>query len=169
MRKILTAIFAATLLASPGFTASASGAIAGRVLPDPSGPAPTAVWVAPWDAQSAGFRVPVARDGSFATGGMPAGAVELAVETTDGLYVVSTPVTIAPGTTRHLQLAIGGRQDSSPSTEPPKKSRRQGGVWANPVYATLIVVGAAVVLGVGVAALTEPDDPTTTPASPTNP
>jgi hypothetical protein len=100
---------------------------------------------------------------------VPAGTVELAVENSEGLFTVPTPVAIAPGTTRSLQLALGGRQDSSdtlPPSEEEKKSKRKGGVWANPLYATLIVVGSAIVVGFAVNELTKSDNE---PASQSNP
>jgi hypothetical protein len=93
----------------------------------------------------------VAADGSFRVDGIPAGPVELAIETSEGLYVVATPVAIAPGTTRNVQLAFGGRQDSSAPAPPEKeKTKKRGSVWTNPASATLIIVGTAIVVGFAV-------------------
>jgi hypothetical protein len=157
--KLGTLIVTATLV-SRLVWALPAGALAGRVIPAAGVPAARAVLVAP-PGSARPLRGAVGADGSFHVEGVPAGTVDLAVETADGLYVVATPVAIAPGATRNLQLALG-RQDTSP---PPgeKKAKRAGGVWANPLYATLIVVGAAVVVGVAISALTESNSH---PASP---
>ena len=161
MRKLGTAILTAIILARPVWALPA-GAIAGRVLPVDGAPAARAVLVAPSGADRP-LRAELASDGSFHLEGVPAGTADLAVETAGGLYVVATPVAIAPGVTRNLQLALG-RQDTSP---PPgeKKAKRAGGVWANPLYATLIVVGAAVVVGVAISALTQPNSHPASPSS----
>jgi len=111
----------------------------------------------------------VTRDGSFRADAIPAGPAELAIETSEGLYMVATPVAIAPGTTRHVQLAFGGRQDSSapPPAEKEKKKKR-GGIWAHPATATLIVIGSAIVVGFAVDELTNSDGHPVSPSSPTN-
>ncbi|HEX4823510.1 MAG TPA: carboxypeptidase-like regulatory domain-containing protein [Candidatus Polarisedimenticolaceae bacterium] len=162
MKKLATAVLTAILLSRPVW-ALPSGALAGRVLPGPDRPEARAVLVAPASDPGAALRAPVGADGSFRIDGVPAGQADLAVETESGLYVVATPVSIAPGATRNLQLALG-RQDTSP---PPgeKKAKRAGGVWANPLYATLIVVGAAVVVGVAISALTETNSHPASPSS----
>src|SRR5258705_841925 len=100
----------ASLLAVPrGARAGETGVLTGRVLPsvDPRLTAKAkTVWVGATSA-------PVAADGSFRVDGIPGGPAELAIETSEGLYVVAAPAAIAPGTTRRVQLAFGGRQDSS--------------------------------------------------------
>jgi len=161
MKKLGTAVLAAILLSRPVWALPA-GAVAGRVITAAGQPAARAVLVAPAGAGQP-LRAPIGDDGSFRVDGVPAGTADLAVETEGGLYVVATPVAIAPGVTRNLQLALG-RQDTSP---PPgeKKAKRAGGVWANPLYATLIVVGAAVVVGVAISALTSSSSHPASPSS----
>ena len=155
MKKLLVLILASLLAYPAGATSATTGTVSGRVLPTSETPPLKAIWVAPSNG-SAPITAPIAANGSFAVEGIPAGTAELAVETTAGLYVVSTPVAIAPGATRQVQLALGGREDTPvPAGEPPKKKKRAGGVWANPVYATLIVVGSAIVVGLLVNELTK--------------
>jgi hypothetical protein len=163
MKKVLISALVSTLLVRPGYSTVTTGSLAGRVLQGEGRPVAAAVWVAPATAPEQPLHAAVANDGTFAVDAVPAGTAQLAVETAQGLYVVATPVAIAPGVTRHLQLALG-RQDTSP---PPgeKKPKRSGGVWSNPLYATLIIVGAAIVVGVGISALTQPNSH---PASPSN-
>jgi hypothetical protein len=170
MKKILIAILASLLAAPPGSWAASTGSLSGRVITAADRPAATAVWVAPSNAAATPVQASVAADGSFTVNDIPAGTVELAVETSEGLYVVHTPVAIAPGTTRTLQLALGGRQDTSqppPADDTKKKKKTPGGVWANPLYATLIVVGSAIVVGVLVNELTKPNDKPASPSTTT--
>jgi len=169
MKKFVIATLALLLAAPPGSWAASTGSISGRVITFADRPAATTVWVPPSGTAAKPVAATVGADGSFSVSELPAGTVELAVETSEGLYVVHTPVAIAPGTTRTLQLALGGRQDTS---EPPpatdtKKKKNAGSVWANPLYATLIVVGAAIVVGVLVSELTKPNDKPASPSTTT--
>ena len=159
MRLALPIFLAIAIAVPPGALAGETGVLAGYVLPaKANGPAAKTVWVGAIPA-------PVAADGSFEAAGIPVGQSELAIETSEGLYVVATPVAIAPGTTRRIQLAYGGRQDTSapPPTENEKK-KKGGGVWANPVYASLIVVGSAIVLGFAIDQLTQSDNEPVSPS-----
>jgi hypothetical protein len=167
MRKTLIALIASMIATSEGPFAASTGSLSGRVLPVADRPSATRVWIAPSGSTERPLASPVLADGSFAIADVPAGTVGLAVETSEGLYAVHAPITIAPGTTRTLQLALGGRQDTSPvppATEPKEKQKQKAAsVWANPLYATLIVVGSALVIGVLISELTQPSD---RPASP---
>lgn len=143
---------ASALVVPLGALAGETGILTGYVLPsvDIRLIART-VWVGAISA-------PVAADGSFRATGIPGGPSELAIETSEGLFVVATPVTIAPGTTRRVQLAYGGRQDSSaPPPQEKQKKKKSGGVWANPLTASLLIVGSAIVVGVTIDQLTQSD------------
>lgn len=139
--------------------AGETGTLAGRVLPSADGSqVAKTVWVGAVPA-------PVAGDGSFSATGIPVGPTELAIETSEGLYVVATPVAIAPGTTRRVQLAYGGRQDSSAPPPPEKeKKKKSGGFWSNPLTASLIIVGSAIVVGVAIDQLTQSDNEPVSPS-----
>jgi len=159
----LSFALASVLSAHQAAAARELGGLAGRVV-QTAGPPRTvkAVWVA-------GTAAPVAPDGSFRAAAVPVGPAELAIETSGGLYLVATPVAIAPGTTRHVQLAFSGRQDTSPPPAPEnEKKKKRGGVWANPATATLIIVGSAIVLGFAVDELTKSDAPPVSQSNPTN-
>ena len=159
----LSFALASLLAAHQGSPFRETGGLDGRVLPaSAAGVVPTTVWVGAVPAA-------VSADGSFRADAIPAGPAELAIETSEGLYLVGAPVAIAPGTTRHVQLAFGGRQDSSapPATEKEKKKKR-GGIWAHPATATLIVIGSAIVVGFAVDELTNSDGHPVSPSSPTN-
>jgi hypothetical protein len=155
----LPLVLASVLAAPRGAVAGHTGVLTGRVLP--SGDervTATLVWVGAVPAA-------VAPDGSFRVDEIPGGPAEVAIETSEGLYVVATPITIAPGTTRRVQLAFGGRQDTS-APPPPEKKKKRGGVWANPLSASLIIVGSAIVLGLAVDQLTpQPEDVPVSPST----
>jgi hypothetical protein len=142
---VLASSFAVPL----GALAGATGALTGRVLPPPNGRLIAKnVWVG--DKPAA-----VAADGSFSMDGIPAGPAELAIETSEGLFVVTHPVAIAPGTTRRVQLAFGGRQGTSAPTPPEKDNKKErAGLWANPATATLIIIGSAIIVGLAIDQLT---------------
>ncbi len=158
MRAILMLPLAAALAAHPGAFAAATGTLAGRVLPSAGGRLEaTRVWVAPGVSPASPLPAEVALDGSFQLDGIPAGPVELAIESSEGLYVVHAPVAIAPGATRRVYLMLSGREDTSPPPAPEdkEKKKRGGAVWSNPTTATLIVIGAAIVVGAGIDQLTK--------------
>jgi len=159
MRVTLPIVLAFALAVPPRVLAGETGVLAGHVLPsaDHRLVAKT-VWIGSIPAA-------VAADGSFEATGVPAGPSELAIETSEGLYVVATPVAIAPGITRRVQLAYGGRQDSS-APPPPKKEKKKkgGGFWANPLSATLVVVGSAIVVGFAVDELTHSNNEPVSPS-----
>lgn len=153
-------VLASLLVASPRSGAGETGILTGNVFPSADGRLiAKSVWVG-------GVPAVVAKDGSFQAAGIPGGPAELAIETAEGLFVVATPVVIAPGTTRRVHLAFAGRQDSSaPAPPEQEKKKKRGGIWANPVSATLIIVGSAIVVGFAVDQFTKSDS---VPASPSN-
>jgi hypothetical protein len=159
MRTSVVLALASLLAVPPGALAGDTGVLTGRVLPSiDSRLVAKTVWVGAIPA-------PVAADGSFRATGVPAGPSELAIETSEGVYLVATPVSIAPGTTRRVQLAYGGRQDTSPPPPPEKeKKKKSGGVWSNPLSATLIIVGSAIVVGVAIDQLTQSDNEPVSPS-----
>jgi hypothetical protein len=159
MRVTLPIVLATALALPPWARAGQTGALAGFVIPATgNGHVAKTVWVG--DIPAA-----VAADGSFEATGIPVGQSEIAIETSGGLYVVATPVAIAPGATRRVQLAYGGRQDSSP--QPPsenEKKKKGGGFWADPLSATLVIVGSAIVLGFAIDQLTQSDNEPVSPS-----
>jgi hypothetical protein len=159
MRVGLPIVLALALAVPPAALAGETGVLAGYVLPAAgNGSAAKTVWVGAIPA-------PVAADGSFEATGVPAGQSELAIETSEGLYVVATPVAIAPGATRRVQLAYGGRQDTSaPKPSENQKKKKGGGFWANPLSATLVIVGSAIVVGFAINQLTQSNNEPVSPS-----
>jgi hypothetical protein len=149
MRLTPLLVLASSFAVPLGALASGTGVLTGLVLPAPDHRLIAKnVWIG--DKPAA-----VAADGSFRMEGIPAGPAELAIETSAGLYVVATPVVIAPGATRRVQLAYGGRQDTGPPATPESDAKKKrGGIWANPATATLIIIGSAIVVGVAIDQMT---------------
>jgi hypothetical protein len=167
MKRLLVTVLACLLAAPAPALAAATGTLTGRILAAPGAPAAKSVWVAEAKAGTAPAVFPVGPDGTFRAEGVPAGSLALAIDTDAGLYTVETPVTIAPGTTRDLRLALRGRQDTN-SPPPAVKPSKRRNVWNNPLAASLIVIGGAVVLGVAVDQLTSKGS-SNAPASPSTP
>ena len=92
-------------------------------------------------------------DGVFRMSTLPPAEYQLAVESGGGLYLVETPVSLEAGQNRNLQLAIS--PGKSEPADPPEEAEKEeddddnGGltIWSNPATATLILLGAAVILG----------------------
>ncbi len=92
---------------------------------------------------------PASDDGSFVLDELPAATYELAVESDGGLYLVGTPLTLAPGTAQTLNLAVSrqpvpnydkNEDDEGPSSGKPKN-------WDNPGVTAGAVVGIVLVIG----------------------
>jgi hypothetical protein len=99
---------------------------------------------------------PTAQDGSFSVREIPASNYELAVQSERGLYLVASPVRLAPGEARTVQLEVHERASRADEFS----EDRAGGTtwWNNPLTATLIVVGSAVAIGVLVDGATDDEE-----------
>lgn len=104
-------------------------------------------------------------DGAFDAVSVPASSYRVAIEADGALYVVDAPVTVPAGSSRHLRVAIreagrgrGGRADSEMPDSDKKKEEKDTSFWSNPLTATLIVVGGAILVGVIVDQATNDDD-----------
>lgn len=161
MRLALPLVLASQLTAPSAVPPGKTGTLIGRVLP-PSDDRPIAkaVWID-------GIATPVGPDGRFRAAGIPEGPAEIIVETSAGLYVVASPVTVAPGAASSLQLALrAGEDTSAPAPAEKEKKKQQASVWTNPTSATLIIIGAAIVVGVTVDQLVKPDEVEASPFVP---
>ena len=102
-------------------------------------------------------------DGSFRLDGLPPATYSLAVESAGGLYLVGTPVHLEPGEERTVHLAV---QETAPSpAEAAAKTAGRLAWWNNPLFATLVVLGGAVIVGVIVNNAIN-DEATASPSSP---
>lgn len=101
---------------------------------------------------------PASDDGSYSLTGVPPATYEVAVENQGRLYVVSTPLRLAPGSTRNVDLAVNPQAAPDPATAEAEAAKAAGSFWNNSLTAALIVLGAAIVVGVAVDAATDDDD-----------
>ncbi len=88
--------------------------------------------------------------GSFVLEELPAATYKLAVESDGGLYLVGTPVTLAPGTAQTLNLAVSGQPVPNYDEAKEDDDDDPGGFkfWDNPLMAVFILAGVAIVVGV---------------------
>lgn len=167
-----TVLVAAVLcLATTPTFAAPTGALSGLVTGSgSSAPVEGAVVLAGDPDGTIHSSSPAGADGRFELSGLAPATYRVAVRKGDRLWVVASPVTLAPGQARILQVAIDPSEEQAPSpaeAREKEKKRDRLGFWNNPLTATLVVVGAAIVVGVALDAAT--DDNNETPASPTLP
>jgi hypothetical protein len=96
---------------------------------------------------------PTGDDGSFALADLPAATYQLAVEADGGLYRVETPLPLASGTSRTLNLAVTrqpGNGFGENGTVEDDDDSDDFGPWDNPLSAALVSLGIAAVVGVAV-------------------
>ncbi len=100
---------------------------------------------------------PAGDDGSFALAELPASTYELAVESDGGLYLVGTPLTLAPGTAQTLNLAV--------SRQLPDYQTNKFWTWDNPWTTALVIVGVVGIIGVVIGQNDSSGPPPPPPAS----
>lgn len=104
-------------------------------------------------------------DGSFTVTGLPPAKYEIAVQSPKAVYVAGGSVALAAGESRSVQVAVNEQVAPSPA-EVAKKRRRGGAAWLNnPFTATMIVLGAAVLIGVVVDNATDDEDTSPSPSA----
>ena len=148
----------------PAATAPATGTITGHVLAAGSLAPLKGVQVHVGDPKTGEVRSSTATgdDGSFSVSGLAPSKYEIAVQSSQTLYVAGGSVALAAGETRAVQVAVN--QQTAPSPNDKEKKDRGGTAWwNNPFTATLIVLGSAVLIGVLVDQATDDEE---TPASP---
>lgn len=107
---------------------------------------------------------PTGTDGAFTVRSVPAGPCALALTTEAGSFAVATPVTLAPGETRRVHLALKAEGDKEE-----KKNKKGGIVWTGGSIAgmTAVLVGfvAAAAINVGNESDVAPASPSVPPPS----
>lgn len=109
---------------------------------------------------------PADGQGRFAVANLAPATYQVAVRQGERLWVVDAPVTLAPGQARDLTVGINPQQAPAPEAAAKEADKDRMSFWNNPLTASLVVVGAAVVVGFAIDAATDDDDET--PASPSN-
>jgi hypothetical protein len=150
-----TLVVAIVAASAPTFAATAAATLTGTVYGDDVKTPLAGATVVVTDAKGAKISSqPTAKDGAFTIASIPPGSSTLALETKDGAFAVATPVTLAPGETRGVHLALKGKADSAEEKE--KKKKKGGAYWTGGAITAM----TAVLLGfVAAAVINEGDDP----------
>jgi len=91
---------------------------------------------------------PTGDDGVFEVSSVPAATYEIAIEANGGLFLVGSPVKLGPGQNQALALNVNPTATADPGSDDLQQMRGTAGLWNNPLTATLLVVGSAIVAGV---------------------
>jgi hypothetical protein len=161
---LIASFLAASLVASSALSAGTrpSAPVTGEVLGNDL--AGAIVHAATEDG--ANRTAPLDAHGRFDFPALSEGAWNLAVQTPAGLHVATTPVVVRGGESRAVLLTLAPGA-STPANRAAKRARADKmSWWNNPLTATLIVVGAAVVVGVAVEQWTEDDSSSASPSTP---
>ncbi len=89
---------------------------------------------------------PTGDDGSFALDNLPASTYEFAVESSEGLYVVATPLALRAGEIKAMNLAVAALPPTSESVSR-GPTRGTPSIWNNPKFVAPILIGFAILLG----------------------
>lgn len=156
--------------ASPAFPAAPAAALAGTVVLGAEGTAPLAgatVHLADASSGAIAASARTSETGAFRAEGLAPSTYRVGIEHDGRLYAVASPVTLAPGQVQTVTMAVP--PNAQTQAAPAEEDRDKGGLswWNNPLTASLIVVGGAVILGILIDQATDDDEPT--PSSPSAP
>ena len=156
-------IVALVLVTSPAFSAPAPATLTGTVYADDVVTPLVGATVIVTDVNGVKLASqPTAANGTFTVAAVAPGPTALAVETKDGSFAVATPVTLAPGETKGVCLAM-----KAAATTPEEKKKKKGGAyWSGGEIAamTVVLLGVAAAGWVGYDQ-THEDNPPPPPAS----
>lgn len=149
---------------APAFAAPATATVTGTVFGDSLDKPLAGVTVVVVDAAGATVSSrPTTRDGAFSVAGLAPGRQQLTIQTGDGDFGVATPVTLAPGETRGVHLAL-----RSKSGDDDKKKKKGGAGWTAGAKASMIAVLVGFVAA-GAVGINQAGDDSKPPASPSAP
>ena len=165
-RKITAMSLAAVLTSAASvFAAPATATLEGTVLAPASSPLAGATVSLIDDAGTTLSSAVTASDGSFRIDGITPGRRSVSIATGGTSYDVATPITLAPGQTRSVHLALRRAGDDDK-----KKKKGTGTYWTGGAKGAMIavLVGFAAAAAVGISQAG--DDSSKQPsASPSNP
>ena len=148
-RSIASSLIVAIVLAtSPAYSAPAPATLTGTVYADDVVTPLVGATVVVTDASGAKLSSqPTAADGTFTVPSVAPGRSAIALETKDGSFAVTTPVTLAPGETRGVYLALKAGSQATGSDN--KRKGRSGWRGGELVAMTAVLVGFAAAGWVG--------------------
>ncbi len=165
IRNGRTKVIAAALITilplalTPAFTATDDGVIHGIVL-EVGNRAPMAgIKVHVADPATGIIRTSgsTGDDGAFTVESLPAATYEIGLEKDGRLFLVRTPVAVAPGQSQNIAVAIN--QDVSQEEDDDSKAT----FWQNPLTAALLVTGGAILIGLLLESSTDRDSSSISP------
>jgi len=142
-------IVALVLVTSPAFSAPAPATLTGTVYADDVVTPLVGATVVVTDVNGVKLASqPTAADGTFTVAAVAPGQTSLALETKNGSFAVATPVTLAPGETKGVYLAM---KAASQTTDDKKKKKKGGAYMTGGEIAamTVLIVGFAAAAWVG--------------------
>ena len=141
-------IVALVLVTSPVFAAPAPATLTGTVYADDVVTPLMGATVIVTDVNGVKLASqPTAADGSFTVAAVAPGQTSLALETKSGSFAVATPVTLAPGETKGVYLAM---KAASQTTDDKKKKKGGAYMSGGEIAAmTVVLVGFAAAAWVG--------------------
>ncbi|HEX4823512.1 MAG TPA: carboxypeptidase regulatory-like domain-containing protein [Candidatus Polarisedimenticolaceae bacterium] len=147
--------------ASPA-TATLTGTVIGPVATTPLAGATVVVH----NGDAAFTSAPTGTDGAFTVQGVTPGVSRIELKTKDGAFEVATPITLAPGETRGLHLAVRQATDDD-------KKKKKGGAAVPPdggkLAAMIVTIVGFAAMGAGAIDAKNNNSSTTPPASQSNP
>jgi hypothetical protein len=151
IKKLMATALVVAMLAmyAPALAAPAPATLTGTVYGDNVTAPLAGATVIVTDAQGTKLAsLPTAANGGFTVGGVAPGTQNLAIETKDGLFAIATPITLAPGETKGVRLALKASGDS----EEEKKKKGGGAGWTGGAKAAMIavIVGFAAAGAIGI-------------------
>jgi hypothetical protein len=99
---------------------------------------------------------PTLQDGTFTVAQLAPARYEVAVQSGGGLYPVPGAVSLSAGESRRVKVAL--RQEEPTPKEGGESEKAGLSVWNNPLTATLIVVGSALVVGLVVDSMSNDEE-----------
>ena len=127
----LLALGAPALAAPAATTATLTGTVFGETITKPLPGATVIV------TDTNGTKVssqPTAANGTFTVSGVTPGRQNLAIETKDGAFAIATPITLAPGQTKGVHLALKAAGDGDDDKTKPASG------WTGGAKAAMIAV-----------------------------
>jgi hypothetical protein len=165
LRNVIASTLAVALAVAtaPAFAAPASATLTGTVYADDvtTPLAGATVVVTDVNGVKTASR-PTGTDGAFTVAPVTPGRSALALETKEGSFAVATPVTLAPGETRGVHLALKANSDSK---EEKNKKKGGGAYWTGGAIGGM----TAVLVGFVAAALVNTHELNENPTSPSLP
>ena len=163
---LLVAALSAAAVPSRAAQATPTATVAGTVISaGHAAPVAGAVVVVRDASGNAISSEPTAADGAYAVTGIAPGVETLSLQTRDGAYAIDTPITLAPGESRTVHLAMRAESDDD-------KKKKKGAAAVPPSGSAIAAMVVTIVGFAGMAALaidSSKNDQNKPPASASNP